>query len=88
VKNSFLFKDIPSVIGGKAFTVCVYPPGFVLRKQRLALGLSAEDVASMSGITLKQYERFETVGNALFGTSFQIGLRVCRALKLDPFDLA
>lgn len=87
MKKSFLFKDDPTIVGDKVYSVTILSPGSILRSQRFALGLFSQEVAEQSEITLEQYVRLEEEDNALLGTSFQIGLRVCRTLKLDPYDI-
>ena len=58
----------------------------LLIKQREKLGLTQEEVAERAGITLKQYQRYEKVGNNISSSSFQIVNAVFTALELDMTD--
>ena len=59
----------------------------ILKERRTELGLTQVQVAMESGIELQQYQRYE-MGKRPFETcSFKIGLRVCAALELDPYEL-
>ena len=59
----------------------------ILKGRRKELGLTQIEVAMESGIELQQYQRFEKGIRPFETCSFKIGLRVCAALKLDPYAL-
>ena len=59
----------------------------ILKERRRELGLTQIEVAMESGIELQQYQRFEKGIRPFETCSFKIGLRVCAALELDPYDL-
>ena len=67
------------------FTVCLSDDG-VLKSRRAQLGLTQQEVADLAHIQLSQYQRLESGENYLEGTSMRIGLSVCAALLLDPYD--
>ena len=58
----------------------------VLKSRRAQLGLTQQEVADLAHIQLSQYQRLEAGENYLEGTSMRIGLSVCAALLLDPYD--
>ena len=58
----------------------------VLKSRRAQLGLTQQEVADLAHIQLGQYQRLEAGKEYLGGTSMRIGLSVCAALLLDPYD--
>ena len=58
----------------------------ILKIRRDQLGLSQQNVADMAKIPLTQYQRLESGDKILAGASMRIGLAVCAALLLDPYD--
>ena len=58
----------------------------ILKIRRDQLGLSQQNVADLAKIPLTQYQRLETGDNILAGASMRIGLAVCAALLLDPYE--
>jgi transcriptional regulator with XRE-family HTH domain len=56
---------------------------WILINQREKLGLSQEEVAAKAGITLEQYQRFESGDRNLSSSSFQIVNAVLTTLELD-----
>ena len=58
----------------------------ILKIRRDQLGLSQKNVADLAKIPLTQYQRLESGDNILAGASMRIGLAVCAALLLDPYD--
>jgi len=59
------------------------PERGVLIRQREKLGLTQEDVAAKAGLTLKQYQQFESHDRKLSSSSFRIVYAVISALELD-----
>jgi transcriptional regulator with XRE-family HTH domain len=59
------------------------PERGLLIGQREKLGLSQEEVAARAGITLQQYQRFESHDANLSSSSFRIVHAVLTALELD-----
>lgn len=59
----------------------------ILLERRKELGLTQVEVAQESEIELQQYQRFEKGLRSFENCSFRIGLKVCAALELDPYDL-
>ena len=59
----------------------------ILKERRKELGLTQTQVAMESGIELQQYQRFEKGIRPFENCSLKIGLRVCAALELNPYDL-
>lgn len=82
-KYGFLFEDTMAVPGIGPMEA-IMMPGYELAAQRKALGLTQQQVADRAGINIRQYQRLETNERSLAGTSFRIGLNICRALKIDP----
>ena len=58
-----------------------------LKERRMELGLTQIQVAMESGIELQQYQRFEKGIRPFENCSLKIGLRVCAALEIDPYEL-
>ncbi len=58
----------------------------VLKSRRAQLGLTQQEVADLAHIRLSQYQRLESGEKYLAGSSMKIGLSVCAALLLDPYD--
>lgn len=56
----------------------------ILKNQRETLGLTQQQVADMSKIQLRQYQRLESGERSIYGASFRIAISVCKALQLDP----
>ena len=61
----------------------IIPERGVLIGQREKLGLTPEEVAAKAGITLKQYQKFESHDRNLSSSSFRIVHAVLSALELD-----
>ena len=59
----------------------------ILKTRRLELGMTQTEVAHESGIELQQYQRYESGIRPFENCSIRIGLKVCAALELDPYDL-
>ena len=58
----------------------------ILRNRRTSLGLTQEQVAAEVGIGMRAYQRYEHGLVSLSGSTMKIGLRICAALELDPFE--
>ena len=61
--------------------------GQILHDRRKQLGMTQKEVADMAGVHIKQYQRLEAEERSLAGCGMKIGLGVCAALLLDPYDL-
>ncbi len=59
----------------------------ILKDRRRELGLTQTQVAIESGIDLQSYQKFESGKRLLENCSMRIGLKVCAALELDPYEL-
>ena len=67
----------------------IVPERGVLIGQREKLGLTQEEVAEKAGITLKQYQTYESHdGRNISSTSMRIANAVLTALELDPTAFA
>lgn len=58
----------------------------ILKERRNSLGLTQDQVATEAGIELRAYQRYEHGEHMISGASMKIGLRICAALELDPFE--
>ncbi len=58
----------------------------ILKERRLSLGLTQGQVAAEAGIELRAYQRYEYGEQMISSASMKIGLRICAALELDPFE--
>ena len=59
----------------------------IIRQRRISLGMSQAQTAAEIGIDLKQYQRYEYGVFQLANASMKMGLRICAALELDPFEV-
>jgi transcriptional regulator with XRE-family HTH domain len=59
----------------------------ILRERRMALGMTQDQAATEAGIEMRAYQRYEYGRSQLSGASMKVGLRICAALELDPFEL-
>ena len=59
--------------------------GKILRKRRLELGLTQEQVALSLGMSIHQYQRYEYGEHKLSNCPMKIGLRICSVFDLDPY---
>jgi len=57
----------------------------ILRKRRMELGLTQQQVADGAGIQIQQYHRFEFGDRNIEGASLKVALPICAVLQLDPF---
>ena len=55
----------------------------VLRRKRLELGLTQQNVADKAKILLQAYQKFESGERNIMTSSFQIACRVIEALEMD-----
>ena len=59
----------------------------IIREQREFLELTQQEVADELELSIQCYQRFE-YGERLIGKmSFELGLKLCRMLELDPYQL-
>ena len=59
----------------------------LLKKQRVELGLTQQEIAVELGMHIRQYQRFEYGEQSLAKCSMQTGLRICAVLRLDPYEI-
>ena len=59
----------------------------ILKKRRKELGLTQTEVADAIGIQLQQYQMFEYGTRKVSNSSMILGLRLCAALELKPYEL-
>ena len=59
----------------------------MLRSARKKLGLSQLQLAIELDIQPKQYQRLECGERPFSSVNIRLGLRICRFLQIDPFDL-
>lgn len=55
----------------------------LLKEQRIAGGLTQQQVADRAGIRIQQYQKFESGKRSLYTASFQVACSVLEALDLD-----
>ena len=61
--------------------------GEMLRTARLKLRYSQQQVATMAGMQIRQYQRFEYGEREVYRVNLRAGLLLCAALELDPVAL-
>ena len=59
----------------------------MLRKARMKLGYSQQQVATMAGMQIRQYQRFEYGEREVYRVNLRTGLLMCAVLELDPVAL-
>ena len=59
----------------------------ILKERRKEMELTQSEVAHEVGIDLQSYQKFESGKRKLENCSMRIGLQVCAALELDPYEL-
>jgi len=59
----------------------------MLRKARLRKGLSQQQVATLAGVHIRQYQRIEYGERPMGSINMRFGLAVCAILEINPFDL-
>ena len=59
----------------------------ILKMRRKDLGLTQTDVADAIGVQLQQYQMFEYGTRKVSTSSKILGVRLCAALELEPYEL-
>ena len=59
----------------------------MIRRARCHLGLSQQKVATLIGVQIRQYQRFEYGETDIQRINIRAGLCLCAVLGLDPVDL-
>ena len=59
----------------------------ILKERREELGYTQQQVADETRMELQQYQRYEHGTQLLVNARMKLGLRICAALELDPFEL-
>ena len=59
----------------------------MLRQARYRLGYSQQQVATIAGLQIRQYQRFEYGETEIYRINIRSGLLLCAALELDPVEL-
>ena len=59
----------------------------IIRQRRKELGLPQMEVALEIGISLRAYQRFEYGQRKLSKASFELGLKLCLILEINPYEL-
>ena len=59
----------------------------ILKKRRKELGLTQSEIAEAIGVQLQQYQMFEYGTRKVSTSSMILGLRLCAALELEPYEL-
>ena len=59
----------------------------MLRRARMKLGYSQQQVATMAGMQIRQYQRFEYGEREVYRVNLRTGLLLCAVLELDPLTL-
>ena len=58
----------------------------MIRQRRESLGMTQSQTAAEIGIELQQYQRYEYGVAKLSNARMKLGLRICAALELDPYE--
>ena len=57
--------------------------GNIIKKHREHLGMTQQQVANEVGITVRQYQRYESGERSIYSASFQIGVKLFKVLRLE-----
>ena len=82
--DNFTFPQEPVEEDGTQW-ITLYPEHAPLYYRRKELGMTQQQVADAAGITLRQYQKFESGERNMSAASMRIGLSICHVLKLDPY---
>lgn len=55
----------------------------IIKNHREYLGMTQQQVANEVGITVRQYQRYESGEKSIYSASFQIGIRLFKVLRLE-----
>ena len=58
-----------------------------LKERREELGYTQQEIADETRMELQQYQRYEHGTQLFVNARMKLGLRICAALELDPFEL-
>jgi len=59
----------------------------IMKRRRDELGFRQGDVAEEAGISVQQYQNFESGRRKIANCSTILALRICAALELDPYEI-
>lgn len=59
----------------------------IIKEARLRKGYSQQQVATLIGVYIRQYQRLEKGERDIRMTCMKLGLAVCAVLDIDPFIL-
>ncbi len=59
----------------------------MIRQARYRMGYSQQQVSSMAGMQIRQYQRLEYGEREVWRVSIRTGLALCAVLHLDPIEL-
>ena len=59
----------------------------IVREQREFLELTQQEVADELEINIQSYQRYEYGEQKIGKMAFDLGLKLCRILELDPYEL-
>lgn len=62
-------------------------PHEIIKKQRLSLNLSEDQIATLCDISREQYMRYESGRRSIYSASFQLGVKLCYYLRINLNDL-
>lgn len=59
----------------------------IIMQRRIDSGYSQQEVASLIGVQVRQYQRLEYGERSFASASMKLGLSICALLNIDPFWL-
>ena len=59
----------------------------MLKNARMRKGLSQQQVATLAGVHIRQYQRLEYGERTIESLNMRFGLAVCAILEINPYDL-
>ena len=58
----------------------------LIKKQRKEAHMTQSQIAAEVGIELQEYQRYEYGKAKLSNATMKVGMRICAALELDPYE--
>ena len=59
----------------------------IIREQRAFLDITQQEVADELELSIQCYQRYEYGDRLIRRMPFELGLKLCRLLEIDPYDL-
>lgn len=65
----------------------VHQEHYIIKQHREKLGYTQQQIADKCGMTVRQYQRYESGEKSIYSSSFNFGVKICHYLQIDLDDL-